>query len=237
MVRTVSEIVRFLTLHLGRHLLLGVSATKSHVVGTRSSIAQRIAARESLDAYGTYAVPHLVGIVQRADAEGDLALRDRAVFFLQRAARRPLVDPYASAPTAEQRAQNRAIGAENVVTRALRYLPEASEEEKRRVLAGWQAWYDEHRGRWQYDFGEKLHILLFETRFAAYWRNLIRLDFGVSLVTKQPVLTTLVSKLPYSLTLSVGSLLAFISLLRTHSSPEPSFANDMTAERCRALTM
>ena len=173
----------------------------------KADAAQRIAARESLDAYGTYAVPHLVGIVQRADAEGDLALRDRAVFFLQRAARRPLVDPYASAPTAEQRAQNRAIGAENVVTRALRYLPEASEEEKRRVLAGWEAWYDEHRERWEYDFGEKLHILFFETRFAAYWRNLIRLDFGVSLVTKQPVLTTLVSKLPYSLTLSVGSLL------------------------------
>lgn len=169
--------------------------------------AQRIAARERIDAQGGYAVPHLIEIVRRADAEGDMALRDRGVFFLQRAARRPLVDPYAPDPTAEQRARNRAIGAENVAIRALRYLPETPEEEKRRVLAGWEAWYDAHRARWQYDRADKLRILFLDTRFAAYWHNLIRLDFGVSLVTKRPVLGTLISKLPYSLTLSVGSLL------------------------------
>jgi peptide/nickel transport system permease protein len=169
--------------------------------------ATRIAARERLDAQGSYAVPHLIALVREADQAGDFALRDRAVFFLQRAARRPLVDPYATRPTPEQRALNRSIEAENVVTRALRYLPEAPEAEKRRVLAGWESWYDEHRDRWQFDTAGQLRILFLETRFAAYWHNLIRLDFGVSLVTKQPVLGTLISKLPYSLTLSVGSLL------------------------------
>ena len=48
---------------------------------------------------------------------------------------------------------------------------------------------------------------LFETRFAKYWANLLRFDFGVSLVTKQPVMTTLLGKLKYSLSLSVLSLI------------------------------
>jgi peptide/nickel transport system permease protein len=52
-----------------------------------------------------------------------------------------------------------------------------------------------------------LRILFLDTRFATYWRNLLRLDFGVSLATREPVLATLVSKLRYSLSLSVLSLL------------------------------
>ncbi len=75
--------------------------------------ARRLAAREELDAYGGYAVPHLVAIVRRADESGDEALRDLAVFFLQRAARRPLVDPYKPDPSPELRARNREIGIEN----------------------------------------------------------------------------------------------------------------------------
>ena len=51
-------------------------------------------------------------------------------------------------------------------------------------------------------------------RFARYWENLLRLDFGISLVTRKPVLETLVSKLRYSISLSVTSLLLayFISI-------------------------
>ena len=75
------------------------------------------------------------------------------------------------------------------------------------MLDGWLAWYEQHRERWEYEFSDRMRILFLETRFAHYWRNLLRLDFGVSLVTKEPVLETLISKLPYSLTLSVGSLL------------------------------
>lgn len=171
------------------------------------NVAERIAARESLEDYGGYAVPLLYDAVKRADAAGDAELRDLAVFFLRSAARRPLVDPYEPDPTPEQRAANRAISAENARTRAYRYLPEAPEEEKRAVLAEWDAWYAEHRERWQYSRGDELRIFFAETRFAAYCRNLARLDFGVSLVSKKPVLDTLISKLPYSLTLSVGSLL------------------------------
>jgi len=71
----------------------------------------------------------------------------------------------------------------------------------------WQRWYEGRKARFEYGFGRRLAIFFFDTRFARYWENLIRLDFGVSLVSREPVLGTLLSKLRYSLSLSVASLL------------------------------
>jgi len=45
-----------------------------------------------------------------------------------------------------------------------------------------------------------------ETLFATYWKYLLQLDVGISLVSRKPVLETLVSKLRYSISLSVTSL-------------------------------
>jgi len=75
------------------------------------------------------------------------------------------------------------------------------------VIESWHKFYDERRGRYLYSFGDKVRILFLETRFAKYWANLLKLDFGVSLVTKEPVMSTLISKLKYSLSLSVLSLI------------------------------
>jgi peptide/nickel transport system permease protein len=184
-----------------------VEAPLAALLRPGASAADRVNARERIDALGSYAVPLWIELLREADASGDDARRDLIVFFLRGAARRPLIDPYASDPSEELRAANRSIGIENARIRELRFVPEDPDEEKRAVIDGWYAWYDEHRARWQYGFGDKLRVLFLETRFANYWRNLFRLDFGISLVTKEPVLETLVSKLPYSLTLSVGSLL------------------------------
>jgi peptide/nickel transport system permease protein len=172
-----------------------------------ASAAVRVDARTRLEDYGSYAVPHWVALLREADERREIVRRDLIVYFLRKAARRPLVDPYQPDPSEALRERNRRIEFENARIRELRYLPEAPESEKRAVVDAWYAWYDEHRGRWDYDLGDRVRILLLETRFANYWRNLLELDFGVSLVTKEPVLGTLVSKLPYSLSLSVGSLL------------------------------
>ena len=184
-----------------------VRAPLDVLAASGANAAERVAARTRLEDYGGYAVPQLIAELREADPEADAVRRDLVVFFLGKAARRPLVDPYAPDPSPELLALNRAIQLENLEIRSLRLPPDAPEAEKREVVAAWMAWYDERRARWEYDFRDKLHIALLETRFAAYWHNLLRLDFGVSLVTKQPVLGTLISKLPYSLTLSVGSLL------------------------------
>jgi peptide/nickel transport system permease protein len=74
------------------------------------------------------------------------------------------------------------------------------------VIDGWLRWYDAVKGRYQYDAEDKLKIFLLDTRFATYWKNLLSLDLGISLITREPVLGTMLSKLRYSLSLSLVSL-------------------------------
>ena len=53
-----------------------------------ASIAERIAAQDRLSDLGNYAVPHLMKVLEAADAEGQTVLRDTAVYFLRQAAPR-----------------------------------------------------------------------------------------------------------------------------------------------------
>jgi peptide/nickel transport system permease protein len=170
-------------------------------------IAERIAAREELEDLGNYAVPQLISILNDADREGAQALRDTAAYLLRLIAPRRLIDPYNPRPSAELRALNNAIDAERSRLSELRYAFDAPEAQKRAVLQSWREWYDEVKPRFEFSAGQKLWILFFDTRFATYWKNLLRLDFGVSLATREPVMTTLVSKLKYSVSLSMASLL------------------------------
>jgi peptide/nickel transport system permease protein len=172
-----------------------------------ASVEERIAVQERLADLGNYAVPHLMAVLAQADAEGQTTLRDTAAYFLRQAAPRRAIDPYNPAPSAEVRAFNDAVAEERSALRQLRYGFDAPEPEKRAVLRGWAAWYEQAKPRFEYDAAEKLRILLLDTRFATYWKNLSRLDFGISLTTREPVLATLLSKLRYSLSLSLVSLL------------------------------
>ncbi len=184
--------------------------------------AEQIAAREELEDLGQFAIPHLIEIVRSktqqaknarkyesgaARADAALKLRDIAVYFLRLSARRPLVDPFNPKPTPELRALNQEIDRENAEIRTLSYQLEAPESDKLAVIERWTQWYEQRKHRYEYGLGEKLRIFFLETRFARYWYNLLRLDFGVSLVSREPVLDTLISKLKYSLSLSVVSLL------------------------------
>ena len=170
-------------------------------------ITERMALQEQLEDLGNYAVPHLMSVMLDADRAGQGELRDTAAYFLRLNAPRRLIEPYNPAPAPELRAYNDAVSSERSRLSRLRYAFEAPESEKREVLLAWQRWYEEVRERFQYSWPQKLRILFFDTRFATYWSNLLRLDFGVSLATREPVLTTLASKLRYSLSLSVVSLL------------------------------
>jgi peptide/nickel transport system permease protein len=133
-------------------------------------------------------------------------VRDAAVYFLRLDAPRPLRDPFARNPSAETRAYNHEVDTENAQLRSLRYGLDEPEAHKQDVVRSLASWYDAHRARFQYRFSDEVRIFFLDTRFAKYWRNLVHLDFGVSLVTREPVLRTLVAKLRYSLALSVGSL-------------------------------
>jgi peptide/nickel transport system permease protein len=172
-----------------------------------ASAAERVHAQDELEDLGGYAVPHLVSLLH----EPELRTRDAAAYFLRLAAIRPLEDPFNPKPSAELRAKNRAIEDENGTLRALRYAPEDDEARKEQVRAALDRWYRAHAARFSYGSGEKVRRFFLDTRFATYWHNLVRFDFGVSLTSREPVIPTLVSKLKYSLWLSVGSLvLAYV---------------------------
>jgi peptide/nickel transport system permease protein len=170
---------------------------------SESTSSERIAAQERLEDYGQDAVPHLIACLDDADPR----VRDATAYFLRITSGRPLLDPFNPNPSEEQRLQNREIDRENAELRELRYAFDAPEAKKRDVVRAWKRWYGRNASRFEHGFWDKARMLFFETRFAHYWKNLVRLDFGVSLVNREPVVRTLVSKLKYSLTLSVGSLL------------------------------
>ncbi len=168
---------------------------------------ERILAQQDLEDYGSFAVPHLVSLVREYDARQQIQLRDTAVYFLRLAARQPLVDPFEPHPAPAVRAENTRIDHENEEIRELRYAFDAPEPDKRKVIDAWYAWFESKASRFQHSAGQKVRIFFLETRFARYWSNLLRLDFGVSLVSREPVMATLISKLKYSLSLSVVSLI------------------------------
>jgi len=174
---------------------------------TDGTATDRIRAQDALESYGSYSVPQLMEVVREANASGDERLRDVAVYFLRLNARRRLVDPFEPHPSAELRALNQVLEAENAGIRTRRYALEDPESEKQRVIQEWETWYAENQQRWDWSIADKARILLFDTRFATYWRNLLRLDFGISLATRQPVMDTLLSKLRYSISLSISSLI------------------------------
>ncbi len=174
---------------------------------TTANAAERVRAQEDLDDQGSYAVPHLVSLLR----EPEPRTRDAAAYFLRLAAMRPLEDPFNPRPSPELSAKNRVIDAENARLRTLRFTPDATPEAKQSVIRELERWYREYQGRFVYSTGEKARRFFLDTRFAAYWRNLVRFDFGVSLTSREPVVPTLISKLKYSLSLSVGSLvLAYV---------------------------
>ncbi len=180
------------------------------IAGFSGGVAERVSAQEDLESYGRYAVPQLMKIATEAP-EGlspkELEVRDLAVYFLKLTARRPLVDAFNPNPSDALRELNQEIEKENARMREWSYGLDTAPEEKTRVIAQWETWYEQERQRFEYSSVDKVRIFLFDTRFARYWTNLAKLDFGVSLVTREPVMRTLISKLKYSLSLSIGSLI------------------------------
>lgn len=179
---------------------------------TSAPLPERIEVQERLEDWGQYAVPQLMAVLVEADAAGQNKVRDTAAYFLRLNAPRRLKSPFEPHPTPDVRAYNDDVSAERSELSRLRYAFDAPEAEKRSVIDAWRAWYDAVRGRFQYDAADKLRIFFLDTRFATYWKNLLRLDFGVSLATREPVMATLISKLKYSLSLSVVSLLLAYAL-------------------------
>lgn len=167
-----------------------------------STPAERIAAKEALEDYGSYLVRHLVPMVT---SDPDPAVRRLAAAYLTTAAQRSLRSETSGDPQAV-RAENREIDAYNRVFKGWQCAADAPAGCMDEVSAKWTAWWAVEHARYEYDLLERAGAFFFDTRFAAYWRNLLRLDFGVSVLDRRPILDKVVEKLKYSISLSLTAV-------------------------------
>lgn len=173
-------------------------------------IADVIEAEDLLEDWGNYIVPHLLEI--GGNAEKRLDVRRLALNQLSTNAKRRLINEYGKQQTDAERALNKEIAAENELVTSFRPAADATSEALDSLVAEkWQPWFEKHRERFEYTFGEKAEIFFLDTRFAKYWGNLVTLDFGVSHVDKRPVMEKIKEKVPYTLTINfLAILLAYI---------------------------
>jgi peptide/nickel transport system permease protein len=179
---------------------------------------ERRKARETLDDWGTFAVPALIASLDVAKTPQE---RAAVLLRLPTNAKRHPTTGLRGKLSDEDKRLNREI------------LQETREIEDRLVLdlgsppvtdpaqiaaktdekaAAWRAWFAARKARWEWSSGEKTRIRLLDTRFAKYWGNLLQGDLGESHVHREPVLDLIISRLPVSITLSVVSLLLAYAL-------------------------
>jgi len=194
-----------------------VSKVLSDILNENGEIspALRIESQETVENWGRYAVPALMDILNTSD---NVAMRALASQRLTINARKRLAGEFRKNLTAEQKAENKIIAAEVASFKGTYFMVEGAEDKNAISEVDskdfWNTWYETNKQDFAYSSTEKMSILFFDTRFAKYWGNLIRLDFGVSHLDKRPVLEKVFSKLKYSLSLAVTSvtLAYFISL-------------------------
>lgn len=171
----------------------------------KTPIKNIIKAQDDLEDYGQYSIPLLVDIM---NTEKNVKVRDMAVKILYQNAPRPLVDQYGVTKQSDKtKKENEEINNENMMLKSLIFEDNANPSDKEAIIAKWNEWYNSHKDRFTFSLPDKIRIFFFDTRFAKYWWNLIHLDFGISHVDKQPVIGKILSKLKYSLCLSVPSVI------------------------------
>jgi peptide/nickel transport system permease protein len=172
------------------------------------SPADRIVSQETVENWGRYAVPALIEILSNSENVGLRALASQRLTIN---ARKRMAGEFRKDLTTEQKEQNKIIAAEIESFKGKYFVTEGMEDSRAISEADskafWNEWYNDNKSEFDYSTGDKVSILLLDTRFAKYWGNLARLDFGVSHLDKRPVLEKVTSKLKYSLSLAVTSVL------------------------------
>lgn len=175
----------------------------AYAIGTEPSAHDRIAAIEALDDTGAYLVRHLIPLLSDPDPE----VQRRASTTLVLAAQKPLVSESAGDPQTVTQ-MNRAVDQFNKEFRDWRCKPDAPADCMATIRPQWEQWFAKNQAQYSFEsLSERLSVTFLDTRFATYWRNLLRLDFGVSVVDREPVLQKLQGRIKYSLSLSVLSIL------------------------------
>ncbi|MGB0647684.1 MAG: ABC transporter permease, partial [Bradymonadia bacterium] len=178
-------------------------------INNTTSIERRISAQEEMDDWGKYAVPGLIDCLTQCKDE---RLRAKSSQHLAINAQARLLTGYTETTLEpeeieRQKEANKVIRSQNQTLKTQTYQVGDTAKRIEAVTQFWQKWWGDNQQNWQYSLMDKGMILFLDTRFATYWGNLLRLDFGKSHIDKRPVLDTVLSKLKYSLTLAVSSVL------------------------------
>ena len=164
-----------------------------------------IKSQELLEDYGQYSIPSLIRILKKS--EGNQKFRAVVLETLLQNAQRYPINAYAEHLDEKTKKINNEIDIENNQIRTFACSKDASVKDQEKVAQKWYAWYGKHEDRFKYSFWQKVGIFFTDTRFFKYWASLIRFDFGVSHIDKKPVMEKILSKLQYSLCLSVPAVI------------------------------
>lgn len=189
--------------------------------------SERLKAQENLDDFGNYMVRHLIPLM---DSDPDPEIQRLAALHLVQASQISFLRDRGS-NAAEIRAKNREIGKKNQKTKKWWWKKDATKDDIAKIKESWKGWWKLNQEQFQYSTGEKISAFFFDTRFAKYWKNLATFDFGVSTADRREVLPTILSKLKYSLSLTLVSvLLAYLIAvpIGIYSAVKQNTLSDMT---------
>jgi peptide/nickel transport system permease protein len=176
---------------------------RAYGLGTPQTLATKLRAQNELEDLGSYLVRHLIAILHNEHDDQ----RTRAVTTqLVQAARRSLLADSGSNDQAA-RITNRKISAQNSDFMNWTLTETATPQQVAETKQKWLSWWQRNHSDFEYEGSAKVRIFFSDTRFYKYWSNLLHLDFGKSSADRRPVLPTIVSKLRYSLTLTLISVL------------------------------
>jgi len=166
--------------------------------------SKRIKADFQLQDWGNYSVPPLIEAI---DLAADTREKAAVLRCLQRNAKRMGTVRPGKRLTEEQRREAREIQADTrYIEDQLALEAGADDAEIEAKAARWKQWYAEEKERFEWSGWERFQRWAFDTQFAKYWSNLLKLDLGDSHVHKEPVFGLIVKRIPISLTLAVTSL-------------------------------
>jgi peptide/nickel transport system permease protein len=166
---------------------------------------RQIEAKEQLTDWAVYAVP---GLQQILASHPDKKVRSRASKWLSSAAKLRLQYAYTKRPTREQMSSDTERMKHNLQIKTWTFEENATPSAEAEVVGEWKDYVEaDSYQRWHFTTGSKLSAFFLDTQFAKYWSNIIHLDFGVSHLYKDDVLSLVLKKLRYSICLSVATLL------------------------------
>ncbi|MEL6546914.1 MAG: ABC transporter permease, partial [Myxococcota bacterium] len=158
--------------------------------------AVRIRAQEKLEDYGAVLVRHLIALL----SEPAYALD--AVRLLPRAA----AGRVSRDASGSEQERNRRLASRNERLKAMSYDEGARESVRAQVHGQWREFFEANREEFEWGAARAVHDFFLDTRFARYWGNLIRFDFGLSLIDRRPVRDAIGGRLRYSLSLTLVSI-------------------------------